>query len=80
MNKTKFLISNEIELFNLNKRIKNKIFEFNLVYGFCPAVLMSLMYSVSSEISGSSNIKKNYTLNVMFSGFGIILGPVLSGN
>lgn len=49
------------------------------VFGICPAVLMSLMYSVNTEISGSSTIQKNYTINVMTSGVGIILGPILSG-
>jgi len=37
------------------------------------------MYSVNSEISGRGNIKNGYTMNVMISGFGIILGPILSG-
>ncbi len=40
---------------------------------------MSLMFTVNSEISGEGNIEKNYTLNVMMSGIGIILGPILSG-
>ena len=49
------------------------------VFGVCPAVCQSLMYSVNSEISGQNNIQKNYTINVMISGIGIIMGPILSG-
>ena len=45
----------------------------------CPAVLRSLMYSVSSEINGEGDIESGYTLNVMFNGIGIILGPIISG-
>lgn len=45
----------------------------------CPAVVMSLMYTVNSEISGEANLEFNYTINVMISGIGIILGPILSG-
>jgi hypothetical protein len=40
---------------------------------------MSLMYSVNTEITGSNRIQQSYTLNVMVSGVGIILGPTLSG-
>jgi hypothetical protein len=40
---------------------------------------MSLMYPVSSELTGPSKMKTKYTLNVAFSGLGVILGPVLSG-
>ncbi|CAF0816827.1 unnamed protein product [Brachionus calyciflorus] len=50
-----------------------------LVFGMCPAVLMSLMYSVNTEITGTNQIEKNYTINVMMSGVGIIIGPLLSG-
>lgn len=41
---------------------------------------MSLNYSVNSEIFGAANIQKNYTINVMVSGIGLILGPILSGS
>jgi hypothetical protein len=51
-----------------------------IVFSFCPAGLMSLMYAVNSEITGSKNIDSNYTLNVMISGIGIVLGPTLSGS
>ena len=40
---------------------------------------MSLQYAVSSELNGVSNIKITYTLNVMASGLGVMLGPSLSG-
>lgn len=42
---------------------------FAKVYAMCPAVLRSLMYSVSSEINGEGDIESGYTLNVMFNGF-----------
>ena len=40
---------------------------------------MSLQYALSSELNGVSNIKITYTLNVMASGLGVMLGPSLSG-
>jgi hypothetical protein len=55
-------------------------FFFSKVFSFSPAVLMSLNYSVNSEIYGAANIQKNYTINVMVSGIGLILGPILSGS
>ena len=39
----------------------------------------NLLLKVNSEISGEAYIEKNYTLNVMVSGIGIIFGPILSG-
>lgn len=51
-----------------------------VVYGICPAVTMSLMYSINSEVYGkNTDIDKNYTLNVMISGFGIFFGPIVTG-
>ncbi|RNA34064.1 monocarboxylate transporter [Brachionus plicatilis] len=56
---------------------------FNTIYcimfGICPAVLMSLMYVVNSEISGTYDLERSYTINVMMNGLGIIVGPILSG-
>lgn len=40
---------------------------------------MSLQYPVSTEINGASNIKTTYTLNVMASGLGVMIGPLISG-
>jgi len=51
-----------------------------LIYGLSPAVTMSLMYSINTEINGTdSNIEQYYTINVMISGFGIFFGPIISG-
>lgn len=49
------------------------------MFGICPAVLMSLMYVVNSEIRGSYDVEKSYTINVVMNGVGIIIGPILSG-
>lgn len=49
------------------------------MFGICPAVLMSLMYVVNSEIRGSYDVEKSYTINVMMNGLGIIIGPIFSG-
>jgi len=52
----------------------------SLVYGLSPAVTMSLMYSINSEVSGAGcNIGQEYTINVMISGFGIFFGPIITG-
>ena len=40
---------------------------------------MSLQYAVSTELNGVSRIKVTYTLNVMASGLGVMVGPSLSG-
>ena len=50
------------------------------VFGLCPAVAMSLQYSINSEIGGlGTEIDRGYTLNVMVSGLGIFSGPILTG-
>lgn len=48
-------------------------------FGLCSAVFMSLQYAVSTELNGVSRIKVTYTLNVMASGLGVMVGPSLSG-
>ena len=40
---------------------------------------MSLQYPVSSELNGKSKIEATYTLNVMISGLGLMVGPSISG-
>ena len=49
------------------------------MFGICPAVFMSLMYVVNSEIRGSYDVERSYTINVVMNGIGIIIGPILSG-
>ncbi len=52
---------------------------FNLAFALCSAVFMSLQYPISAEINGPLKIKMTYTLNVMVSGFGVMVGPTISG-
>ena len=52
---------------------------YSLLFAMCPAVFMSLMYPINSELTGPSKMKSKYTINVAVSGLGVILGPVLSG-
>jgi hypothetical protein len=41
---------------------------------------MSLQYSINSELYGeSSDINKGYTFNVLISGIGIFVGPIITG-
>ena len=50
------------------------------MFGLCPAVAMSLQYSINPEIGGlDTGIDRSYTLNVMVSGLGIFSGPIFTG-